>query len=237
MRRPFVNYRLIPFCLSTLLLILSPGGFTAPPSIPAEMLDTYDQGVMAYRDGHYDKAHKIFRQLVKQAPQSVEGQYYYAITLAQLGRFKEAKAAYEAVIRMAPQSEAAALAQEGLQSLPDPDRLDAPPRFQAQNLQSNPVATQSGTGEHSAQQPQQNASPFGNVDPQMLQTMMMMGAFGGGGNGFNPMMIPLMQSLTRPQNGKPGEAPYGPAIPPESLSTMMMNQMMMDFNPFFGKDD
>jgi tetratricopeptide (TPR) repeat protein len=233
-------------CLANSKRILTAGfvGLTltalaAPDSVPAKWQPTYDQGVDAYRNGEYQKAYKEFDALTLEVPESIEGRYYYAITLAQLGRFKEAKVAYENVIRLAPNTEAAQLAQEGLESLPELNRLDAPPQFQKKAQAAPPVPQQAALlpGEQAMPgQPQPApASPFGNIDPQMMMMMMgAMGGGGGGGGGFNPMMIPMMQSMTQGKGGGDNQ----PALPPDAFSNMMMNQMMQNFDPFSsGKDD
>lgn len=217
----------------------------APESIPESWQPMYDHGVEAYRDGHYSDALKQFRQITQNTPESVEGRYYLAITLAQLGRFKEAREAYESVIKLAPESETATLARQGIDYLPQPDDLDAPPLFKrsAQQRPSIPSASeyiQENMKSNGTEQNQAAQNPMGNLDPQALQMMMMMGSMGGGGGSggsFNPMMIPLLQNLGRGSNGGNGSDPQQ-QIPPDVFSTMMMNQMMQDFSPFSsGKDD
>jgi tetratricopeptide (TPR) repeat protein len=208
-------------------------GWAAPAVSQTTEKSAYDQGVEYYRNGDYEKALTRFSQAIKTTPASTEAQYYYAITLAQLGRLKEAKSAYEAVIKMAPGTEAAQLAQQGIDYLPNPNDLDTPPHLQ----RSNNAAPSTGAAPNS-QGTQQAQSPFGNMDPQAMQMMMMMGSMGGGGgSGFNPMMLPLMESLTHSQGGNNTNNPNDQdKMPPEAYSTMMMNQMMQDFSPFNSKD-
>ncbi len=177
----------------------------------------YQQGVQAYRNGQFDAAQKIFAKLAKEMPTAPEVSYYLGISTAQLGRYKEAKAAYEAVIKMDPNGEAAELARQGLSYLPNGKQLDTPPRFQGAPAQ--------------AAAPQ--ANPMG-MDANMMQMMMMMGSMGGSNNGggFNPMMIPMMQSMSK-NNGQSDDPDNNPSswMTPEMMSSMIMNQMIQELGP------
>lgn len=215
--------------------------FAAPESIPEPWQPTYDSGVEHYRNGEYEKAFQYFKQIAKGVPESQEGSYYYAITLAQLGRFKEAKSAYEKAIRLAPESEAAMLARQGIEYLPQPEQLDRPPQFRSRAEESMPIPSEATEGNHGDASASSQAiqTPFGNMDPQMLQMMMLMGSMGGGsGGGINSMMMyPMMQSMMRGngenREGFPGEES---GLSPNAFSTMMMNQLMQDFSPFSSSD-
>lgn len=237
----FTRQALVTLLTGALLTLSMP---VSPAYAESEAPTLYEQGVEQYRNGHYEKALKLFKQVVANAPDSTEGRYYYAITLAQLGRFNEARTAYQEVIRLEPESEAAALARQGIDFLPSPQQLDAPPQFQAPAASGRPPIPSASAYVQSnlsqgmqppGQQPQASAnSPFGQMDPQALQMMMLMGSMGGGGGGgFNPMMIPLLQTMGR-GNGEGGDPQN--TIPPDVLSTMMMNQMMQDFS-FGSKND
>lgn len=180
----------------------------------------YTQGVESYRAERYAQAQDLFARFTQTHPEAPEGHYYWAISLVKLGKFKEARAAYENAIKIAPQSEAAQLANEGLRYLPQESGLDKPP--QLTNAAATPTPANTATG---------------GMDPEMLQTMMMMSSMGGGGgnSGFNPMMIPLMQSMTKGQGATPGAPTQGSS---EMMRTMMMNQMLQNFSPMdMGKDD
>ncbi len=199
--------------------------------VPLSGADTpaYEQGVNAYRNGDYEKAYRQFKDVIKTTPERVEAHYYLGISAAQLGRFKEAREAYQNTIKLAPNSEAGQLATDGLSYLPNPDSLDVPPRI---SVNGNPAATQQAT----PQQPvAQNANPFGNMDPQAFQMMMMMNSMagGGGGGGFNPMMIPMMQMMQGQAAGG-ADGQQRNMMSPEIIKSMMMNQMMQNFSPFGG---
>lgn len=219
-----------------------PGAVAAPQTVPEHWQMTYDNGVEAYRTGTYENARKAFQQITEAIPECQEAHYYLAISLAQLNRHKEARQAYENVIRLAPQTEAAALAKEGLENLPDLQALDAPPRFKKRAAQKDPAtAPVTSAMEEISPTPSpsptpQPATPMAGMDPQALQMMMMLGGMGGGNNtgGFNPMMWSYLQSM----GGQTGGQNTQTNMPPEMLKTMMMNQMMQNFDPFSsGKDD
>ncbi len=230
-----------------ILMTLNLLSTAALADIPQALQGDYETGVSYYRNGQYDKSTKLFKDLAKSAPDNQEILYYYAISLAQMGKFKEARETYQTVIRVNPASEAAKLAGKGIEYLPPLDKLDSPPQFQAPQAAAQKPAAQPDPSNYVQSnvfpgvQPQQNAqpqqTPFGTMDPQMLQAMMLLGSMGGGGGGgggFNPMMMSLLQGQMGA--GKPGE--QRPGISPQVLSTMMMNQMMQDFSPFSsGKND
>ncbi len=211
--------------ITILILTMALTAWAAPKSMPPKLEAVYDGGVTAYRNGNYEKALQDFQQITKDVPESVEGHYYLAITLAQLGRFKEAQESYNNVIKLAPNSDAAKLAQEGITYLPPPQALDVPPRFQ--NPPNTPTVS-SKTSQTTQNQATQN--PYGNMDPKTMETMMMMSSMGGGnGGGFNPMMIPMMESMMH-QNGN-SQNPQD-NMSPEVIKDMMMNQMMQNMTPF-----
>lgn len=225
--------------LSMLLagMLWLPAALAAPETVPEHWQSTYDNGVEAYRVGAYEKALKAFQQITEAMPECQEAHYYLAISLAQLNRYKEARQAYENVIRLAPQTEAAALAKEGLENLPDPHALDAPPRLK-KRLFPKDAATVPGESEPKSEtpvQPPKPATPMAGMDPQALQMMMLLGSMGGGGNagGLNPMLWSYLQSM----GTQTGDADSQHKLPPEMLKTMMMNQMMQNFDPFSSNKD
>jgi hypothetical protein len=212
----------------------------------------YQQAVEAYRLGHYMKALPVFSRLATERPEIPEVHYYWAITLAQLDRFEEARHSYDRVIRLAPHAPTARLAKEGLTYLPTapstpqqsldqpPYRLSAPqyPSVEAYTPQPSPVShaeSPSPASQASGQAPQPT-SPVAGMDPKAMEMMMMMSAMGGnGGGGFNPMMLGLLQQMG---GGGQSGGQTQPAISPDMIRTMMMSQMMQNLSPFgSSKDD
>lgn len=216
----------------------------APETIPFELHGLYDSGVEYYRNGDYDKALKCFKQLSKATPLSQEVLYYYAITLAQMGRFKEAKKTYEEVISIGPDTESSALARQGIDYLPIVDQLDMPPQFKKPivsqpessktDVNAEPVINGQNQDQLSA-----NNSPPGNMDSKTMEMMLLMGSMGNGGmgGGFNPMIYSMMQNMTRKNiaNGETNTEASDSMFSSDIIKTMMMNQMMQDFSPF-GQD-
>lgn len=235
MRQPFYCSNLVKvYLVSIFTSLVICTAYAAPESLSLSWQALYDQGVEFYREGDYSKALKYFRQITQEVPESQESHYYYAITLAQLGRFKDAREAYENVIKLAPETEAAKLAQMGLEALPQPQQLDAPPQFY-KNQNGESSVSNAPQVEAIPEQPtaQQQTNPA--FDSQAMQMMMMLGSMGGKG-GINPMMMmPFMQQgMTSRQN--PSQQDSTPMIPPSALSTMMMNQLLQDFS-FDSKSD
>jgi tetratricopeptide (TPR) repeat protein len=190
MHKPYLHY-LLSFSLLALL------------HTPCQAVSiSYQQGVESYKQGHYVEAEAVFATLAKAANAQPETLYYWAISLAQLGRYEEARRAYHRALSAAESgSEVATLSQEGLANIPS--SLDKPPGGKA---------------------------PATGMDSQAMQSMMMMNAMagsGGGGNngGMNWMMLPMMQ-----QQQQPGQA--NPMFSPEMMKSMMMSQMMnnLDFS-------
>ncbi|MEM0950749.1 MAG: tetratricopeptide repeat protein [Cyanobacteria bacterium P01_H01_bin.74] len=90
----------------------------------------FETAVHHYRQQKYQAALPDFKKLVQKYPQKSEYWYYLAITEAQLGYYTDAKRHYQAVIQVAPESQAADLAKHGLAHLPEQTALDSPPAFQ-----------------------------------------------------------------------------------------------------------
>ena len=180
----------------------------------ADATFTYKEAVMAYRQGQTQEAFAKFSALAAEQPKHTEARYYLAMTQARLGQVDEARASYQEVLRLAPSSEAAKLAQLGLSYLPaSTQALDAPPQIGQEAKSSESQAKPAATG-------------IGGMDSQAMQMMMMMSAMGGGGKGGgnSMMMLPLLQQMT----GGGGEK-----IPPETMQLMMQQQMMPDMNSLF----
>jgi hypothetical protein len=233
--QPALRATLVALVLSASITVCA-----APHSIPpGQWEDTYNQGVEHYQGGEFSKALVSFQQVVQNVPESAEAEYYYAITLAQLGRFKDARKAYQTVMTLAPDSDSAKLAEEGLRYLPDPGKLDAPPQIKRASGSAPVSASQVVQAETANMFPNNVPATTGPaMDPQMMQMMMMMGAMGGGkGGGFNPMMIPMIQNMTQQPGADGQSADPNNKIPPSVFSTMIMNQMLQDFSPMGDKDD
>lgn len=194
----------------------------------ADSVTTYSEGIEAYRKGQYKKAYKLFEQVVRQDSQCTDCTYYFAITAAQLGRYELARQAYERVMSMAPNTEAANLAQNGLSYLPKSNGLDGPPKIEGGLPQNQSTSTTTAANP---------ASPFGSMDPETLQSFMLMSSMGSGGSnggGFNPMMMTLMQQLTNQQGG---QSKSGFKMDPGVMQTLMQQQMMGDFSSMFDNDN
>lgn len=192
----------------------------------------FESGVREYREGQYGKAFDIFKRMHQEHPENVNATYYLAITQAQLGRFQKAKALYDEIVLLAPNSQAAELAREGLGYLPVTAgaSLDLPPRFQ-EGKAAGPGAKVkypeiSAAKAPDSQVPQAAAQNNGMSpqDMQAFQMMMMMGGGGGGQNNPMGMMLPYM--MGGQQNGTGGSGGMDPNI----MSTMMMNQMLQNFS-------
>lgn len=186
---------------------------------------SFAEGVTAYREGRYLDAEKCFQQIRVQHPEDSKTTYYLAITQAQLGRFKQAKALYQEVLTLDPNSESAKLAKEGLLFLPEGTNLDSPPRFQSNSkaVKDNPsVETQTGTTPPAV---------TSGMSPQDMMTWQMMMAQMGGNQqqgGANPWAY-MMPQMT-------GD-PNAPKVDPSVMSNMLMNQMMQNFNLDGNKQD
>lgn len=197
---------------------------------PRTKSDSFMSGVEVYRQGHYSEAQQIFERLHQGHPEQSNITYYLAMSEAQLGNFKDAKRLYDEVILIDPQSETAALAEQGLAGisgyLNSSTALDAPPNFS-----------------RLSPQPQAPALPV--VQPQTAQTppqtgmsaqdMMLMQMMMGNGNSNNNTMN-WMQQLPNDPNNPGNQNPYQ-NIDPNIMSTMMMNQMLQNFSFESKKDD
>lgn len=183
-----------------------------------DMESTLTEGVAAYRDGRYLDAEKCFQQVHARHPENSKATYYFAITQAQLGRFKQAKSLYQEILTLDPNSEAAKLAQQGLSFLPEDTALDQPPRFQA----SGKAEKQPYTDPDNTTPKEQSQTGMSPQDMMMWQ--MMMAQMGGNQQGgMNPWALMMMPQMT-------GNGQNAPKIDPNVMSNMLMNQMMQNFS-------
>jgi len=95
-------------------------------SAGAAVSDLNDAGKAAYSRGDYAAAERLFNQAVAQAPQDPLLHYHRGVTLMRLSRWREASAAFEAVLRLSPPADLAATAQQGIRSLAPLLREPAP---------------------------------------------------------------------------------------------------------------
>lgn len=202
---------------------------------------SYEDGVQAYRSGHFDEAAKILSTLHQAQPEQVNTTYYLAMSYASQHRYEEARKFYQEVITLDPQGEAGQLAKEGLENLPPASAsgLDKPPRF-AQNPRQTPDAPANpNTISPAPPQGMAQALNSGNLPNGMSaqDLMMLQQVFGGGsgaGNNNNNTWAPWM-SMQQQNPNDPNS--MQPQLNPDLMSTMMMNQMMQNFTLDAGKRD
>lgn len=198
--------------------------------------DDFTEAVRSYRRGDYLKAEKAFEAGHKDHPGDVRYTYYLAISRAQLGRFGEARDLYNEVILLAPNSEAAILARQGLASLPpvSGNGLDLPPKF----VQPTQTAVQNAV---QAGKALPTSAPSGMTPQQMMMLQMVMG---GGNNNGSSWMTPAMMGMygypAQAGQRPGGQGQYGQyrgsGVDPSIMSQMMLNQMLRNFD-FSGGDD
>ena len=99
---------------------------TFAASAGAAVSDLNDAGKAAYSRGDYVAAEGLFNQAVAQAPGDPLLHYHRGVTLMRLSRWREASAAFEAVLRLNPSADLAATAQQGIRSLAPLLRESAP---------------------------------------------------------------------------------------------------------------
>jgi clan AA aspartic protease (TIGR02281 family) len=90
--------------------------------------DLNDAGKAAYSRGDYLTAERLFDLAVAQAPHDPLLHYHRGVTLMRLSRWREATAAFEAVLRLNPPAELAASARQGIRSVAPLVREAAPQR-------------------------------------------------------------------------------------------------------------
>jgi hypothetical protein len=249
---------LYPLGFSLLIagLFIGTGQAESPGTSSETDAVAFTAGVQAYRRGDYPTADRVFGELHKQAPQDARVTYYLAITAAQQERFQQAGRLYRDVIRQEPEGSIAVLAREGLKYLPAEQALDHPPRFaspaekdQKEKKGDDKEAKQEGASpdgtDKTAASVNGNPAAYapGGLSPQdwmMLQMMMNSGNGGNGGNAAWGAAAPWMMMPSSPgAPGLPGSLPgNAPAIDPEVMKTMLMNQLMQGFDlGGSGKDD
>jgi hypothetical protein len=210
------------FCGALVALLLAAPALAADKAAPSVIGPVMLEGVNAYRQGDFKTALDRFEGLRQKAPDNPKITYYYAITLAQVGRYEQAKAQYQTVLKLDPDGEFGRLAKEGMGYLPADVAIDPPPRWQQPQAQPN------GMSQPSAQPNPANPFAAASQNPDALQQMMLMqmmaGGMGGnnngGGMGMNPMLMPML--MQQGGNGSP--------MDPNAMSTMMMNQMLQNFD-------
>lgn len=195
----------------------------------------YAEGVQAYREGNYAAARKNFERLHNDYPENSRVTYYLAITEAQLSRFQQARQLYQEILTLDPNSEAAKLAKEGLDYLPEAGALDEPPKFKAKSRKQPETAeTEKAVAPQNAANPAsvpQN-SLYGGMSPQDMMMLQMMMSQGGGAGGMNPMMY-----MMAPQGQGDPNNPNGMGnIDTSIMSNVIMNQMLQNFSLDSGKD-
>lgn len=194
-------------------MLLLPGAMAAD--------DAFADAVAAYREGRYLEAEKTLQQAHHRNPENSNVTYYLAMTQAQLGRFKQARALYEEILKLDPNSQAAQYAEEGLQYLPDDTVLDHPPRFTTSKASSAKTSEAMLPADDDVP-----ATPNGMSPQELMAWQMMMAQMGGNPQqgGLNPWMY-LMQ---QPQGNNPNNSM--PSIDPNVMSNLLMNQMMQNFS-------
>jgi clan AA aspartic protease (TIGR02281 family) len=83
----------------------------------AGVADLNETGKAAYARGDYATAEYLFSQALREAPRDPLLHYHRAVALTKLGRWSEAAAGYQTVLRLRPTGPVAAAAREGLQAL------------------------------------------------------------------------------------------------------------------------
>lgn len=79
--------------------------------------DLNEAGKAAYQRGDYAAAERLFSQAVARTPKDPLLHYHRGAALTQLGRIRDATAAYETALRLDPPPEVAAAAREGLRAI------------------------------------------------------------------------------------------------------------------------
>lgn len=183
--------------------------------------------VQSYRKGDYIAARQAFSDYHRQNSDDARAIYYLAMTEAQLGNFKQAERNYKEVIKREADSKLGSLAREGLKALPTEATLDSPPRFPTEN--TNTTMRGNGATDNTMMPGAAAASPpvpagMSAQDWMMMQMMMSgAGSGNGGNNGSWGAMAPMMMMQPSANGGAPN-------IDPEVMKTILMNQMMQNFD-------
>lgn len=83
----------------------------------ATVAELDEEGRAAYARGDYAAAERAFREAIGRAPSDALLRYHHAIALTQLGRWDDAVAEYEQVLRLRPRDDVAAASRSALTSL------------------------------------------------------------------------------------------------------------------------
>jgi clan AA aspartic protease (TIGR02281 family) len=87
------------------------------PGPGAAQTDLNDAGKAAYERGDYVVAERLFTEAVTREPRDPLLHYHRGVALMRLSRWREASTAFEAVLRLDPPPDLAAMAQKGIRSL------------------------------------------------------------------------------------------------------------------------
>ena len=91
--------------------------FLLVASTAATVAQLDDEGRAAYARGDYAAAERAFRQAIARAPADALLRYHRANALTQLGRWEDAVAEYEQVLRLRPRDDVAAASRTALNTL------------------------------------------------------------------------------------------------------------------------
>ncbi len=104
--------------MNTTAAILGPlVGSILAMTVGAAASDLDDAGKAAYSRSDYLAAERLFNRALGQAPHDPLLHYHRGVTLMRLSRWREASAAFEAVLRLNPPADLAATARQGIRSL------------------------------------------------------------------------------------------------------------------------
>lgn len=76
--------------------------------------DSFQTGINAYNQQDYGQAESYFQRAVQSEPNNVTIKYYLAVTLVKNNKFRAAQREYSSIIKIAPDSDEANLARQGL---------------------------------------------------------------------------------------------------------------------------
>lgn len=96
--------------------------------------DLNEAGKAAYLRGDYTEAERLFNQAAVRAPRDPLLHYHRGVSLMRLSRWREASAAFEAVLSLNPPADLAATAQQGIRSLAPLLREAAPRRARNEDI-------------------------------------------------------------------------------------------------------
>ncbi len=250
---------------STLIFLITPVGFADETLISSNLGATVnlpgatEQAIRAYREGNYPQAIGLLEQDRVNQPKDPKILYYLAISHAALGHDAEAAVLYHLVIQADPTSPEAALAQEGIQYLPQDlsqALIDRPPQavnIAPKNISPKPIASVSSykkadIAQDIAPESSQGITPAqvqgktsgAIADQKAAQTQTATGL--PDPSQQEMMMLQMMMNPTG-NNGNFNMMNLNPAMTnmdPSQMSTLMMNQMMqsmnMDLSGDSGKD-